>query len=568
MKVIRLALLTLITCVFITWFFGCSTPYEGPVADLVVKNAKIVTIDKTNPRAQAVAVIGETIIAVTSNRKIGQYIDPEKTKVIDAGGKLLIPGFNDAHLHFMGGGNSLMNLDFRYMTDIKKIQQMVKERAAEVGQGILVQGRSWDHELFPDKKWPTKEILDEVAPKNPVVLSRTDGHSCWVNSYVLRTSGISKNTPDPQGGTIVRDPETGEPTGILKEAAQGLVKIPQSARYSEEQQARQNRLSFEKGFEAARRLGVTSFSHLNGNWDLLQEFKDEGKLTARVTFNLWLTDDEKRLQEFDEIRKQYPLDNDWIRHGYLKAFIDGTLGSGTALMFEPFEDDPSTSGLPQMSYEELEKKIIAADMMGFQVGVHAIGTKGNNWILNAYEKAAEVNGKRDSRHRSEHAQILTDEDILRFGELGVIASMQPTHCITDKRFAEKRIGLDRCKGAYAWQRLLKSGAHVAFGTDWPVEPLDPMEGLYAAVSRKDRDGEEGGGWFPDQKLSMEKAIELYTFGAAYAEFTEERKGMLKEDYLADMIILDRDLMEIPHDDIMKTKVDLTIVGGKIVYQRE
>ncbi|MBN2414886.1 amidohydrolase [bacterium] len=551
----------------LTVLAGCSRPYDGPAADLVVRNAAVVTIDKDNPRAGAVAVIGETIVAVTSDKRIAGYIDPEKTKVIDAGGRLVIPGFNDAHLHFLSGGRSLMNLDFRYMTDIKKIQSMVKQRAAEAGPGVLIQGRAWDHELFPDKQWPTKEILDAVAPDNPVVLSRTDGHSVWVNSYVLNASGITRHTPDPPGGTIVRDPATGEPTGILKEAAEGLVKIPRSALTSGERQRDLNRLAFEKGFEAARRLGVTSFQHLNGNQDIIQEFKDEGRLTARVTFNLWLTDDPVRLREYDELRTQYPASDNWIRAGYLKAFIDGTLGSGTALMFEPFSDDPSTSGLPQMSYEELERQVVAADGMGFQIGIHAIGSKGNHWILNAYEKAAEVNGTRDSRHRSEHAQILTDEDIPRFGELGVIASMQPTHCITDKRFAEKRIGLERCRGAYAWQRLLESGAHVAFGTDWPVEPLDPMEGLYAAVTRKDREGEEGDGWFPDQRLSMEKAIELYTLGSAYAEFTEDRKGMLRKGYLADMVILDQNLLTVPPEKIMDTRVDITIVGGEIVYER-
>jgi predicted amidohydrolase YtcJ len=236
-------------------------------------------------------------------------------------------------------------------------------------------------------------------------------------------------------------------------------------------------------------------------------------------------------------------------------------------MFDPFEDDPGTSGLPMMPYEEFEGRIVAADAHGFQTGTHAIGTKGNHFVLNAVEKAQQVNGKRDARHRSEHAQILIDEDIPRFAALGVIASMQPTHCITDKRFAEKRIGLERCRGAYAWRRLLNAGAKIAFGTDWPVEPIDPLEGLYGAVTRKDRAGEEGEGWFPDQKLTMEEAIELYTLGAAYAEFMEDRKGKLKEGYLADMVIFNQDLMTIPHDQIMKSKVDITIVGGKVVFQR-
>ncbi len=292
-----------------------------------------------------------------------------------------------------------------------------------------------------------------------------------------------------------------------------------------------------------------------------------GKLTARIDVAGRLTANEEQLARWDKLRSEYPADGNWIRFGYMKGFIDGTLGSGTLLLFDPLEDEPDKTGLPQMTYEDLEKRILACDKMGFQIGIHAIGTKANNWILNAFEKAQEVNGVRDSRHRSEHAQILIDEDIPRFAELGVVASMQPTHCITDKRFCEKRIGLERSNGAYAWRRLLDAKAKIAFGTDYSVEPLEPMEGLYAAVSRKDRLGEEGEGWFPDQKLTMEEAIELYTLGAAYAQFMEDRKGIIKTEYLGDVVILNQDLMTIPEEDIMKTLVDYTIVGGKVVYKR-
>lgn len=547
---------------------GCGKSYEGPPAALVIKNAKIVTIDKDNPRAEAIAVKDELIIAVTSNSKIEQYIVEGTTKVIDAGGKLLIPGFNDAHIHFMSGGQGMMNLDFRYVHDVESIKQMVADKVEHSKPGELIRGGGWEHETFPDKKWPTKEALDEVAPNNPVVLSRADGHSVWVNSYVIKQSGITKDTSNPPNGTIVKDPKTGEPTGIFKEGASRLLKITSSVKLTpEERQARSDK-ALELALDAARRCGVTSIQQLNGGYDRFQKFKDADKLTCRVTFNMAIPRNEAGLKRLDELRQRFPQANNWIRFGYLKVFIDGTLGSGTALMFEPFEDDPTTSGLPMMPYEEFERLIVAADAMGFQTGTHAIGTKGNNWVLNAVEKAQQVNGKRDARHRSEHAQILIDSDIPRFTELGVVASMQPTHCITDKRFAEKRIGLERCKGAYAWQRLLDAGAKIAFGTDWSVEPIDPMEGLYGAVTRKDRAGEEGEGWFPDQKLSMEKAIKLYTLGSAYAEFMEDRKGMLKVGYLADMVIMNQDLMTIPHDQIMKTKVDYTIVGGKVVFQRE
>jgi predicted amidohydrolase YtcJ len=265
-------------------------------------------------------------------------------------------------------------------------------------------------------------------------------------------------------------------------------------------------------------------------------------------------------------KQKYPGDSNWIRFGYLKAFIDGTIGSGTALMFEPFADNPKSSGLAMMPYDEFESMVIAADKMGFQIGVHAIGDKGNYWTLNAYEKAQALNGKRDSRHRDEHAQTIQQSDIPRFSKLGVIPSMQPTHCITDKRFYEKRVGIERCKGAYAWRSLVDAGAMLAFGTDYQVEPLNPMEGLYAAVTRKDRLGEAGDGWFPSQKLTMEEAIKYYTLGSAYAQFMEDRKGMIKPGYLADIVILDKDLMTIPESEIIKTKVDYTITGGKIVYE--
>jgi predicted amidohydrolase YtcJ len=556
----------IICIVFI--FAGCGEKYSGPPADLVIKNAKIVTIDRDNPRSEAVAIKGQFIIGVTSNKAIQDYIQEGVTHVIDAGGRLVVPGFNDSHLHFLSGGRSLKNLNFRYIKDVKIIQEMVKKQAALVDAGELIQGRGWDHELFPDKRWPTKEILDEVAPNNPVVLSRSDGHSVWVNTYVLRESGITKHTPDPPGGTIVRDPLTGEPTGIFKEEAKNLLKMESDYPLSKDKKIQQDINAMELALAEARRTGVTTIQHLNGNEDIFSKLEIEGKLTARITINMWLTEDEEKLKKFKEFQDKYTPEDNWIRAGYLKGFIDGTLGSGTALMFEPFKDDPSTCGLPQMSYEELEKKVLAADKMGFQIGIHAIGTRGNHWVLNAYEKAIQVNGRRDSRHRIEHAQLLVDDDLQRFSDLGVIASMQPTHCITDKRFAEKRLGLERCRGAYAWQRLLKAGASVVFGTDWPVEPLDPLEGLYAAVTRKDRSGEPGDGWFPDQRLSMEKAIELYTLGSAYAEFMEGRKGSIKKGMLADIVIFNRDLMTIPEEEIMKAKVDVTIVGGKVVYERK
>ena len=560
--------LCLSTFLIIFLLFSCQQKYSGPAADFVIKNGKVVTIDKQNPRAQAVAVKGEFIIGVGSDEFIEQFIDPDSTKVIDAGGRLVVPGFNDAHAHFNKIDPDY--IDLRYIRDPKIITERVREKVAQKKPGELIYGGRWEHEMFFDKKWPTKELLDDVAPNNPVVLSRADGHSVLVNSYVIKHSGITKDTPDPYGGEIMRDPKTGEPTGIFKESAKALLKYGAVKReLSPEEKEAREMAEWEAALKMAAKLGVTSIQYPGGgDPEIFEKFKKMGKLTLRVDISGRLTDDRTRLRKYDELRKKYPRENNWIRFGILKGFMDGTLGSATMMVFKPFEDDPANTGLAQMPYEELERKVLLCDSLGFQIGIHAIGPKANRWILNAYEKAIEVNGRRDSRHRSEHAQILTKEDIPRFAELGVIASMQPTHCITDKRFCEKRIGKERSKYAYAWRSLLDAGAKLAFGTDYPVEPIDPLEGLYAAVTRKDRAGEKGDGWFPEQKLTMEEAIELYTLGSAYAQFMEDRKGIIKKGYLADMVIFNNDLLTIPENQIMKAKVDYTIVGGKLVYKRE
>jgi predicted amidohydrolase YtcJ len=538
---------------------------NNETADLVIINGKIFTAESGKPYAEALAVKGEKIISVGTTESVTKYIDKEKTQVIDAAGRLVLPGFNDAHVHF--GPLDPDYIELRYTTDPAAITEKVRAQVAKSKPGQIIRGGHWEHEMFVDKKWPTKELIDKVSPENPVILSRADGHSVLVNSYVLRTCKITKHTPDPYGGEIVKDPVTGEPTGILKENAEGLLRLDEtkSDRTAEEEKQR-TREGYLLALKEAREYGVTSVQ-IPGNADL--EFytglMKEGLLTLRVDAGEFLTGDTARLNRFKKLAKKYPGDSDWIRFGYLKVFIDGTIGSGTALMFEPFTDNPSTSGLSMMPYEKFESMVVTADRMGFQIGTHAIGDKGNNWVLNAYEKALKLNGKRDSRHRIEHAQTLILTDIPRFAELGVIASMQPTHCISDKKFCEKRIGAERCKGAYAWNSLRKAGASIAFGTDYQVEPLNPMEGLYAAVTRKDRLGETGNGWFPEEKITMEEAIDYYTSGSAYSQFMENRKGMIKTGYLADIVITDHDLFSIPEQEIMKTKIDYTIVGGKVVY---
>ena len=542
-----------------------SSNYKKEKADLVIINGKVLTIDKDNPVSEAVAVKGEKILAVGTSSQISRMIAEGRTKVIDAAGRLVIPGFNDAHVHF--GPLDPDYIELRYTTNPAVITEKVKTQVLKSKPGELIEGGHWEHEMFINREWPTKELIDKVSPDNPVVLSRADGHSVLVNSYVLKNSGITRDTPDPFGGEIQKDPITGEPTGILKEKAKSLIRTGavKTGRTPEEESARIHE-GYLLALKEAREYGVTSIQ-IPGSADFnaYEKLQDEGNLTSRIDIGKPLTGDTSVLKQYKNIRKKYPPEDNWIRFGYLKAFIDGTIGSGTALMFEPFADNPESSGLAMMPYDNFEKMVVTADRMGFQIGVHSIGDKGNNWTLNAYEKAQKENGKRDSRHRDEHAQTLQLTDIKRFAALGVIPSMQPTHCISDKRFYEKRIGTERSKGAYAWSSLQQTGVMLAFGTDYQVEPLNPMEGLYAAVTRKDRLGEEGNGWFPEEKLTMEEAIKYYTLGSAYAQFMEDRKGMIRTGYLADIVIVDRDLLTIPEDQIMKTKVDYTITGGKIVY---
>jgi hypothetical protein len=542
-----------------------SSAMQQEKADMVIINAKVLTIDKVNPSAQAIAIKGEYIIAVGTSSQISAMIDKGKTKVIDAHGRLVIPGFNDAHVHF--GPLDPDYIELRYTTDPSVITKKVKEQVARSQPGELIKGGHWEHEMFLDKKWPTKELLDNASPVNPVILSRADGHSVLVNSFVLKASGITKSTPDPFGGTIQKDSVTGEPTGILKENAMELIKSGETKRV---RTAKEEKASMWYGYllalKEARELGVTSVQVPgSADFEAYEKLQKVGELTCRIDIGKSLTADPILLKNYLKLKEEYPKEGNWIRFGYLKGFMDGTIGSGTALMFEPFNDNPSTSGLALIQYDEMEKMIITADKMGFQIGVHAIGDKGNNWVLNAYEKAEKVNGKHDSRHRIEHAQTLQPSDIPRFAMLGIIASMQPTHCISDKKFCEKRIGPERAKGAYAWKSLADAGTIIAFGTDYQVEPLNPMEGLYAAVTRKDRLGEEGEGWHPEQKIKMDEAIKFYTLGSAYSQFMEDRKGMIKKGFLADIVIVDKDLLIIPENEIMKTKVDYTITGGRVVY---
>lgn len=522
--------------------------------------------------AQAIAIKGETILAVGSNEEIKQYVS-DQTKIIDAKGQLMTPGFNDSHAHL--GGIDPDYVDLRYVTDQAVFAEKVKAQVARSEPGEIIMGGNWEHEMFKDRQWPTKETIDSVSPNNPVILFRADGHSLLANSVSMKIAGIMDDTPNPFGGTIMRD-NSGEAIGIFQEKARGLIRytVNEEPKTPEEEEKRKME-EWRAAMQFTASLGITSIQRPNASLDTVgidptyyQKFKDSGELTYRVYFSGKFPASDDQLADYVEMTRKFPRDNDWIRFGFLKGHIDGTLGSGTMMVFEPFDDKPNIGlGLEQMPYDQFEGRIVAADKLGFQLGIHAIGPRANDWVLNAFSKAKELNGEKESRHRIEHAQILREEDIPRLAELGVVASMQPSHAVTDKRFAEKRMGKNRLKGAYAWRSLLDAGVKMAFGSDYIVEPLNPLDGIYAAVTRKDRQGEDGEGWFPEQKLTVEEAIEFYTIGSAYAEFMEDRKGMLKAGYLADLALFNKDLTTIPAEEILTTRAVLTVVGGKIVYEK-
>jgi predicted amidohydrolase YtcJ len=529
------------------------------VADMALVNGKVVTLDPKNPAAEAVAVKDGRVLAAGTSAEIRKLIGPA-TQVVDVKGKLVIPGLIDAHLHFAGGGRSLAALTFRGVASVEKVQEMVAARIKELPPGETVNGSEYDHTLFPGQKWPTKADLDKVAPANAVVIRRVDGHSVWVNGEALRQSGITKDTKSPFGGEIAKDPATGEPTGILKESASGLLKVKRPSKPFSIKD------DIERGLAYAAKLGLTGI-HTSASLqelEIYKQIKDEGKLTLRVY--AWLPIDD--LDRYIKLGIKQGQGDDMVRVGFEKVFIDGSLGSGTALMFEPFADDPTKAGLSQYKEEAFYALIEKAHQNGYQTGTHAIGDKGVNWVLNAVERAQKKFGAKALRHRIEHAQIVIPSDVKRFKQLGVIASMQPTHCTTDMRFCEIRIGKERSKNAYIWKTLLDAGAQLAFGTDWPVEPLDPMRGLYSAVTRKNIEGGfPEGGWFPEQRLTMTESVRLYTLGAAYASFEEKAKGSIEPGKLADFTVLSKDIFRVDPKDVLTTEALYTILGGKIVYQR-
>lgn len=532
---------------------------EAPMAaDLVLFNGRVFTVEKSMPWAEAIAICDGKFIAVGADAEIKKLAGKD-TEVVDLQGKLVVPGFNDAHLHFTSGGLYLLGIDLRPARSEKEFVSILKEYIRKLPKGEWITGGNWDHENWPSKKHPHRDLIDAITPDHPVLVSRLDGHMALANSLALKMAGINRDTPDPQGGEIVKDKKTGEPSGILRDTACNLVEavIPPLSRARREQAIR-------AAMRHAQELGVTSIQDNSSREDLeiYQELLAKGELGVRVS--AWR--DGERIADLARIGIHAAFGGPFLRLGVIKLFVDGSMGAGTALFFEPYADDPDTAGLPIYKENELNALVLAADKAGLQIAAHAIGDKANAWILNALALARRENGARDSRHRIEHSQVVRPEDVLRFKDLGVIASIQPCHCIDDMRWAEKRIG-KRVDDAYRWRSFLEAGVHVAFGTDWAVEPLDPRLGLYAAVTRELPGGGPAGGWHPDEKLSLAEAIEYYTLGSAYAEFQEEAKGSIVPGKWADLAVMEKDLFRIPKKDILKTAVSMTILAGKIIFKK-
>jgi predicted amidohydrolase YtcJ len=530
------------------------------MADLVFLNGRVWTGNPRAPWAGAVAVRGRAILKVGSPDEVRPQAD-RGADVIDLDGGLLLPGFIDGHTHFLSGGLSLSGVQLRDAGGREEFAARIAAKARSLGRGEWVVNGEWDHERFDPPQLPRREWIDAVTPDNPVCVSRLDGHMALVNTAALGLAGITKDTPAPEGGEIVRDPATGEPTGILKDAAMDLVlaKIPEP--------------SFDRKLRAAEAAvrhaaarGVTSVHEMAdaASFEVFQEMARRGTLTVRVAVYVPITE----VATLGRLRLRSPFGNETLKLAGLKGFVDGSLGSETAYFFEPYTDSPRTSGLlhEQMFPEGImEARIRAAETAGLQLAVHAIGDRANSLLLDIFAKVMGEAGPRDRRWRVEHAQHLRPADLPRFGRLNVIASVQPYHLIDDGRWAEKKIGPGRGAQAYAFRSLLASGATLVFGSDWTVAPLDPVAAIYAAVTRRTLDGKHPGGWHPEQRIGVEEAVRASTFNGAFAEFGEAVKGTIEEGKLADLVVLDRDIFAIPAEEIMEARVRMTVFGGRIVF---
>lgn len=533
---------------------------QRPAADVIISNANIWTVDRNHPTAQAVAILGQRIAAVGSSEEMDSWRGPQ-TRMIDAAGKLLLPGFNDAHVHFLPGG---FQLDQVQLTDARSREEFVRRigaQARKLRKGEWILGGYWDEQNWSPAELPAHEWVDAVTPDNPVFVERHDGHESLANALAMKLAGITAATKSPAGGEIVHD-DQGNPTGIFKDAAQGLfakaIPIPT-------QQARVR--AARRALDYAASLGVTSVQDMDPEYADIEAYsilQERGELTARI----YAAPLETHWQDQGKIGIRHSFGSDLLRIGAVKGFADGSLGSTTAYFFEPYVDAPNTRGLlsdEMQPISGMRQRLTAADKAGLQICIHAIGDQAISIVLDIFQDIQKTNGGRDRRWRIEHAQHMAPRDFQRFSQLRVIASVQPYHAIDDGQWAEKRIGPIRAKTTYAFRTFLDNGVHLAFGTDWTVAPLNPMLGLYAAVTRATLDGKHPNGWIPEQKITIQEAIEAYTMGSAYAEFEDKEKGSITPGKLADMVLVSDNILRIDPRAIRDAKVEMTMLGGKIVY---
>ena len=532
-----------------------------PAADLIVTNAKIFTADAFHPECEAVAVLGDRIVAAAGKADVFAWRGP-KTKIIDAEGRRVVPGVNDAHVHFVAGGMDLDNVDLKNAPTPEEFARRIASRAATTAKGEWVLGGNWDEQQWSPARLPDKDLIDPATRDTPVFVSRYDGHMALANSAAIRLAGVTAGTPDPPGGAIVHD-DRGEPTGLFKDSAMAIINkvVPP---FSHEQRMRAAR----RALKHAASLGVTSVQDMNPEYEdiaVYAELLERGELTTRIYAAPALADwkDQARLG------LRHAFGSPYLRLGALKGYADGSLGSATAYFFEPYTDSPASRGLLSDEMQPLDvmrDRMTKADAAGLQLCVHAIGDQAISMILDLFSDVATTNGARDRRLRIEHAQHVAPKDFDRFAAQRVIASVQPYHAIDDGRWAEKRIGPERIKTTYAFRTFLDRGVHLALGTDWSVAPLDPMPTIYAAATRATLDGKNPEGWVPEQKISVREAVMAYTAGSAYAEFQENEKGSIAAGRLADMVILSADIFSIDPRAIRDVKVLTTIVGGRVVWE--
>ena len=547
-----------LTIAFSTALGSCVPNMEQQDVTLAIVNARVWTANPRQPWASGVAVAGDSIVSVGSSAEIAKLAKASpKARVIDAKGGFVGPGFIDSHVHFITGGFRLASVQLRDAKTPEEFIARIKAFAATVSPGTWITGGDWDHQLWGGEL-PTRAWIDSVTPNNPVWVSRLDGHMALANGLALAAGKVTGATRDIEGGTIVRDGQ-GNPTGILKDNAQSLVDGAQPPTSDE---MTDRALSAAMKYVAER--GVTSV-HNMGDFEGLAAMERAQKAKSLITRIYQVTPIAQWERLRDTLARRGKGD-EWLRIGGLKGFVDGSLGSHTAAMFAPFTDSPKDSGFLVSSEADLYRWTSEGDMAGLQMIVHAIGDRAINTQLNIFERVAKENGAKDRRFRIEHAQHIAPADIPRFAKLGVIPSMQPYHAIDDGRWAEKVIGPERAKGTYAFKSLRDAGARLAFGSDWFVAPPTPLEGIYAAVTRRTLDDKNPGGWVPEQKIAVEDALKAYTINAAFASFDEGIKGSLERGKLADIVVLDRDITTIPAETIRDARVLFTVVGGRVVFE--